>query len=221
MNSNNITVTDGRLKKAVKDNIEPLIMPQIDRKIIKAVNESKVQIGYVTKFYQYLDKAEVRLIKSNKKVLCRLPHRVSGDLIDLFTPSGTDAFCNKLNEPCIVPRGKMHCLVLDINDDTDEQFLLDYYTPEDLLGISTPKKGHMRFTCVTATNETYLDFGVDGLSIVSSKPIESSYGEFEDDLKVVDYASSDEVYSKNEVYTKAEVDKIIEDLKEELQGGIE
>ena len=60
MNSSNVTVTEGRLKKALKDNIEPIMLPKVERTITKEVNNSKIRTGVITKFYPYLDKAEVK-----------------------------------------------------------------------------------------------------------------------------------------------------------------
>lgn len=206
----NITVTDGRLNRALKKKINPIISQTVPPIVKESVDKSMLRLGRVSKYYPYLDKAEVKLLNSQKEVLCKLPHRFMGNLLDLFTPQGSKSYCKKRKEPCIIPHAELPCAVMKIHEgDSDEWFLLDYYTPDDLLFISVPQNGHARLTCMTATNETYLDFGLNGLNVLSSKPIKTSYGEFEKDITEVDYANADNVYTKEEVYTKKEVDDLI------------
>ena len=80
---------------------------------------------------------------------------------------------------------------------------------------------------MTATNETYIEFGGKGLDILSSKIPKIRQGQYEKDVTAVDYAESSKVYSKDEcynktecynkqeVYTKEEVDALIAQKIEE------
>lgn len=212
----NITVTDGRMNRALQKRMEPFVQKEATKIVQKELDKSLGRLGKVTKVYPYLDKAEVEL-KSKKKVLCRLPHHYAGNIIDLFVPQGERDFCKKLKEPCIVPFAPIPCVVLKINDaDDSEYFIIDYYSSsKELLYISPPSPGHVRLTCMTATNETYVEFGGKGLQVLSSKPLKISHGVFEDDVTKVDYADAskvytkEECYNKKEVYTKEEVDELI------------
>ena len=100
--SNDVTVTDARMKDVLKKQVVPLVMESVSPVITREVETAKLRTGVVTKFYPYLDKAEVELDNSNLKVLCRLPHKFGGALIDFFTPAGDEDFCEDFKEPCIV-----------------------------------------------------------------------------------------------------------------------
>ena len=206
----NITITDGRLNRALKQRINPYVSQTATKIVNEAQEKSMPRLGKVTKIYPYLDKAEVKLFGSKKKVLCRLPHNYAGDIIDFHTPQGTREYCEKLNEPCIIPLGAMHCIVLKIHEkDSSEYFITNYYNPKEITGISLPKPGNARLICRTSTKETYLEFGMNGFNVVSTKKPKTKYGEFKNDDTEVDYADAENVYTKEEVYTKKEVDDLI------------
>ena len=58
--SDKINVTDARLRNALKTEMEYSIVPDINKTISNVANNAKVQIATITKFYPYLDKAEVK-----------------------------------------------------------------------------------------------------------------------------------------------------------------
>ena len=207
--TDNITVTNGRLKKALDKQVSPIIMPKVSKQIIKAVNDSKLQIGTVTKFYPYLDKYEVKL--NGQLVICSVLHRYAGELFDFYTPFGDEDYCPNLNEPCIIPRAELNCLVLDVQDGTDEQILMGFVHLEDIIGISPARNGFMKISSTGITNEEYIEFG-QGLRIHSRSAPDVSTGDMFDEAKEVNYANS------NDTYTKEEIDKMIEDLRNELTG---
>ena len=153
VNSQNITITEGRARNALESVLNEVTMPQVDRKIQQAVEGERIRGGTVTKFYHYLDKAEVKLDKSNKKILCRIMHRFAGNLIDFYTPAGGKSYCKKLHEPCIIPRDPLHCLVLDIQDGTDEYILLGYDYPQDIVGFKPAYVGALKIVSFSASKE--------------------------------------------------------------------
>jgi hypothetical protein len=204
--ADNITITDARLKRALERGVAPVINSTIPPMINKAVSDSKIRTGVVTKFYPYLDKAEVQLDNLDKKVLCRLPHRMVGALIDFYTPLGDTDFCDKLREPCILPRETLYCLVIPLHEeDTDDYLLVNYYLGDEIIGFSPPPPGCMRITSFRSNNEDYIEFGGETLKIQTKTPIETSYGDFEED--VVQKSS----YNQDEVYTKEEVEALIDE----------
>lgn len=204
--SSDVTVTDARMKDVLKKQVVPLVMESVSPVITREVETAKLRTGVVTKFYPYLDKAEVKLDNSNLKVLCRLPHKFGGALIDFFTPAGDGDFCEDFKEPCIFPRDPLYCLIVKIHeDDSDDYLLVDYYLGDEILGFDPAPPGSMRISNFRASCEDYIEFGGDGLKIQTKKPIETSYGEYEDDVTIPVYADADDVYTKDEVYTKKEV----------------
>ncbi|MBR0272361.1 MAG: hypothetical protein IJQ68_10320 [Methanobrevibacter sp.] len=220
MKSSDITATDGRVIKAFSPIIHSVIDSTVNDKIKSEVDKSKIHIGVLTKYYPYLDKAQVKV--GNKLIFCKILHRMHGSIIDFFTPDGDASFCEILNEPCIIPRSELDCLIADINDNTKEQLLLGYFIKEDIVFINPAKQGHYRISDVGSTNEYGLDVGTGNICINSNNGVTFTEGLIADENTVVEYATSDNVYDKKEIYTKEEVDeeikKAIDKLREELTG---
>lgn len=193
MKSGNITATDARLKKALTNNINSLVTNEITKTITTTVDNSKIRTGVVTKFYPYINKVEVKL-DNGSITICKILHFFSGALLCLFTPDGEEAFCDNLNQPCIIPLGNLTCLLADINEtDSEEYVLLGYYIPEELsTGVTPPNPGNFTINSIGATTTKTIGFGNEGLKL-----------------------------SLDDYYTKEDVDKLIDDLKEELINGDE
>lgn len=219
MSSKDVVYTDARFKKAIQFGVSDIVTKQVASESSRIKSECKLKTGTVTKYYPYLDKAEVQLENSNELVLCRLPHRFNGAIIDLFTPVGTRDYCEKLHEPCILPLDPLYCVVMDIdNDNSDDYFLLSYFLSDELVEFVPPAQGNVRISALRIGNEDYVEFGAGGFKVVSKTPIDARYGEFEYDLTKSEYADSDSVYTKDEVYTKEEVDELIRDKIAEALG---
>lgn len=207
--SQNITVTDSRTRNAMDNFVKQSITPVIQQEVKSAIDDEKIKTGKVTKFYPYWDKAEVKLDKTKTKLLCKTLHRFGGNLIDFFTPLGERQYDNKRKEVCIVPRDPLHALIIDVSDNTKDYLILGYYYPREIVGIKPAKVGSMRITSLGASKENYIEFSGRGLKIQTSKPVNREYGEFEDDITEDKHADSNNVYTKEEVYTKQEVDELI------------
>jgi hypothetical protein len=208
--SQNITVTDARTKRAFHNLITEAVMPSVHEAIQQEAENFQIATGVMTKFYPYLDKAEVKLDNANEKILCKIMHRFDGNIIDFFTPQGNRKFDDKRKEPYIAPLHNLHCLIMDINDNTKEYLLLGYYTPKNIVGIRPASQGAMRICSIGATKENYIEFNGAKLKIQTSKGIQREKGQFNTDTETVEYANSKETYTKEELYTKAEVEELID-----------
>ena len=233
--SQNITATDGRLKESFTPIVHSIVDSKLEKEVKKEVDKSKIQIGVVTKYYPYIDRAEVKL--ENKTIICRILHRMHGSIVDFFTPLGDASFCETLKEPCIIPRGELDCCVAEINDNTKDYLLLGYFLKNDVLYTHPADPGHYRIVDLSATNEYGLDIGVGDINMNSNTGVTFTEGLTPRDNNVVEYANNEdvpekdsvytkdetynklEVYNKTEVYTKEEVDELIGRLREELGGG--
>lgn len=213
----NSTITQGRMEQAIEHAVNRVAGPQISQQIDDAVASERIRTGTITKFYHYLDKAEVDLDFSNEKVLCKILHRFGGEMIDLFTPLADEiSFCDELREPCVIPRAVLHCLVLNISDeDSDEWLLLGFYQNEEFIGLNPAEPGNFKIAVRTGTNQFWIKFGFDGLDLRLPDNATTNVGDMDRDMVPVDYANTDsvytkdEVYNKTEVYTKEEVDELI------------
>ena len=157
MKSNDITVTDNRLLEALSNPVSKIVGNTVPQQIKKAVEALKIYTGVVTKFYPYLDKAEVKLDKGNKKVLCKILHRYGGELLDFYTPFGEQTLCETLKEPCVIPRDTLHCLIVDVQDfDSNEHLILGFYMNEEIVGLNPAKPGNMKLITRGGSNHHWL-----------------------------------------------------------------
>ena len=213
MKSNDITVTDNRLLEALSNPVSKIVGNTVPQQIKKATEALKIYTGVVTKFYPYLDKAEVKLDKGNKKVLCKILHRYGGELLDFYTPFGEQTLCETLKEPCVIPRDTLHCLIVDVQDfDSNEHLILGFYMNEEIVGLNPAKPGNMKLITRGGSNHHWLSFGYCGLDVRTSKEPTQEIGSQTDEVVPIEYANQDNVYDKEEVYNKEEVDELIEDI---------
>ena len=213
VDSKNITSTDARLKSNLSKTIKKsLVNYDVEGKINKAVNDSKIRTGKVLKFYPFIDKAEVKLFNSNRTVLCKILLRFGGEMIDLYSPLADRwEFDDKLKERYIVPRSTLYVVVIGLHDeDSKEYLLLGFYENDELVGLNPAKPGNFKIVNIGGTNQYWIKFGVDGLDLRLPSKSSVKTGIFDEEMEDVNYPLA------NDVYTKAEVDKLIEDLRNEL-----
>ena len=203
MKSDNITVTQGRIKQAFDKGLGGIIEDSTSKIVEKEVEKSKIRTGTVTKFYPYLDKAEVKLDNLNKTVSCRILHRFGGELIDYFTPNGDFVYDEIKKEKCIIPRGNLHCFIMKIHDsDSNEWLLLGYFSNEELLGVNPASEGNFKIVTRGGTNQFWIKFGYDGLDLRLPESVKINSGEMDEDMVETNYAESDNVYTKLEIDEK-------------------
>lgn len=205
MTSQSKTDTDGRLKKLLKTRVGDQILDSTDKKITQAIDDASIKSGIVTKFYPYLDQAEIKL-KNNKKIVAKMSHNFMGSIRDYYTPDGYKSYCKTLNEPCIIPRDTLNCFVAPVDDDEVKWIFLAYFNKDAIVGFTPPGSGCMKIFNFRATNEDYLEFCGDGLKLMARKPVKLECGEYSDDISEIHYAEVENVYSKEEV------DGFVEDL---------
>lgn len=200
--SKHITATEGRLTanfdKLMSKSIENY---GVEEKIRTAVDNVKVSTGKITRFYPYLDKAEVKLDHNNKKVLCKRLHLFGGELIDLYTPLfDRYHYDEKLKEKYGVPRSTLHVAVLDIRDaDSTEHLMLGYYQNEEFVGLNPAQPGNIKLCAIGGTNHFWIKFGFDGLDLRLPSNTKTNIGRFDDEMEDLEYADNTKVYSKTEV----------------------
>lgn len=220
MNSNDITPTQGRLRAAIDNAVTKPIIPQVLPEIETAVEKERIRTGVITKFYPYLDKAMVELDNSDEVVLCKILHRFGGELIDLYTPSADSSdYCDELHEPCVVPRDSLNCLIVNIDDaDSEEYLILGFYQNDEIVDLNPAAPGNLKLTYIGGTNQFWIKFGSDGLDLRLPKAATLNVGDMDKNMEEVDYADSTNVYTKDEVYTKEEVDELIRQRIAEALG---
>lgn len=235
VDSKKITATKGRLEENLNRISNTAIEKTVPTQIENAVDKVKIRTGVITKFYPYLDKAEVRLDYDESKVLCKILHRCCGDLIDFYTPLANESgFDSNLQEPYITPRASQNVCVLHIHDsDSEEDLILGYYNNKDIVGFNPAKPGNFKLMNVWEDgNDYWIKFGIDGFNYKIGKSPSRQVGNIhlEGGVNEETYANSEEVYTKSEVddlinglkdtptYTKEEIDLKFQQYEQRIKA---
>lgn len=195
MESRYITATDGRLSSLLTTINNNSIENTVPEKISKAVNDEKIRSGVITKFYPYLDKAEVKLDNKDKTVLCKILHRYGGEIMEFYTPLNESAdYDDKLHEPYIVPRSPQHVLVINIHDaDSEENLILGYYQNEEIVGYNPASPGNIKLMCMTGDNQYWIKFGADGLDYRGIEEPTVKVGHVNDEMEDLKYYTNNDI----------------------------
>lgn len=211
MNSKDITVTDARMKQAVNKSLGKVVENNTQKVIKNEIKTFGIHTGVLTKFYPYWDKAEVKIDNIGQKVLCKILHRFGGELTEYYTPLGDEIYDDIRKEKCVIPRAELHGVIIKIhNSDSNEYLFLGFYSKEELVGVNPASQGNFKIVTRGGTNQFWIKFGYDGLDLRLPDSIISSIGAMDEEMTEKKYADSDNVY------TKKEIDKMLQDLRDEL-----
>lgn len=219
MNSSNITVTDARVLENLSKVNNVLNNDKTTKVVKEEVDNAKLKTGVIEKYYIHLNKAEVKLDDSNKIVTCRILQSFCNEFTIKYTPEGDFGYDEVSGTAYITPRSKMECVVLPTSKsskDTD-YFLIGYFNSDNTPDLITaPTMGNIKLSYVSATDEYLVQFGANGFNVITNhlnqyEGVESEYKKPIDDLATIETLEKD-------YYTKEEVDELINNLRNELQG---
>jgi hypothetical protein len=201
-------ITNERTKNALHNQFKSFLDGEkISEQIEKKIEEHSIKKGIVKEVYPYLDTSLIQL-SDDKLVEAYHLHRVFGNIIDLFTPEGEQIYSETKNEPCIIPRSQLKCLVAEISD---EYVLLGYYSPNMVKSFSPAEEGHYLIKTLTDGFNAGLDIHANNINIMAHEGAsftETSSGESTE----VEYANSKNTYTKDQVYNKTQIDKLLDDI---------
>lgn len=216
MKSSNITDTEARLGNLLNNISSNVVDNTVPQKINEALKDVHIQTGVITRFFPYLDKANVRMDFTGEIILCKILHRFGGDLIEFYTPSSASGgYDSNVHEPFIVPKAEQNVCVLKIQDsDSEENLILGYYQNEEIVGFNPAKPGNVKVTSLLEDGDEYwVKFGKDGFQYQLPRTPNMQVGSRfdEDGLEQIDYANTDLYYSKEEV------DKLLKEYEDRIK----
>ena len=202
-------VTKARVKNSLQTQFKEFLDGEnIPEQITKKIEEHSIQKGLVKEVYHYLDTSLVEL-ENGKTVEAYHLHRTLGNIIDLFTPIGEQVISETKNEPCILPRYQLKCLVAEVG--SDEYVLLGFYNPNMVGSFSPAENGHYLIKTMNDGFQAGLDIFSDNINIDSYQGASFIQTNADGD-KEINYADSDNVYRKAEVYNKLQTDLLLKEI---------
>lgn len=194
-------VTDSRVRNSLDSHFKRFLdSEKIPEQINKKIEEHSIKKGLVKEVYHYLDTSLIEL-SNGKLVEAYHLHRTLGNIVDLFTPIGEQIISETKNEPCIIPRFKLKCLVAEVGK--DEYVLLGYYNPNMVGSFSPAENGHYLIKTMTDGFQAGLDVSSDNINIISHQGASFTEADVDKDTDIV-YANSKDIYTKSEVYKKSQ-----------------
>lgn len=199
MKSDNITITDGRVKSALYIPFKEFLdNEKISEQITKNIEEHSIKKGKVLEVYHYLDKSLVKLSDGTEVEAWHL-HRCFGNIVDLFTPEGEQIFSEKKKEPCIFPKFDLKCLVAEVGK--SEYVLLGYYNPNMVGAYSPADKGSYLVKTLTDTSQGGLKVSPQDIKLTSNNGVSFKEQDMGKSTEI-NYANSKDIYNKKDVDTK-------------------
>lgn len=204
-------ITNERTKNALHNQFKDFLDGEnISEQIEKKIEEHSLKEGKIIEFYPYLDMALVEL-SSKKQVEAHILHRCYGGIVDLFTPLGEQIISETKHEPCIIPRFYQEVLVAEFG--SDKYVLLGYFNlSERMVGSFSPAQSNEYvIKSLSDTNQGGLSVTPSDINISSANGItfqQSDVGETTD----IEYANSENTYTKQQVYNKAQVDALLKEI---------
>ena len=178
-------VTVGDIQELFKKTSEKLMMESVEKKIKESIEDSKIKTGTVLKFYQFFDKAKVRLDDGNI-VMCKILHRCVGSCTDLYTPLGESKLDDELKERCIIPEGELDCLVVDINSKDKDWLLLGYYVKRDFFVDEPASVGEYKVSFIgTGANNESIGVGVGSPKFYTKGDVDELLQDLWDELELL------------------------------------
>lgn len=208
-------VTDSRVRNSLDFHFKRFLdSEKIPEQINKKIEEHSLKKGVVKEVYHYLDTSLIEL-SNGKLVEADHLHRTLGNIVDLFTPIGEQIISETKNEPCIIPRFKLKCLVAEVGK--DEYVLLGYRNPNMTGSFSPAENGHYLIKTMTDGFQAGLDVSSDNINIISHQGASFTEADVDKDTEII-YANSKDTYTKSEVYkksqtyNKAQVDALLKEI---------
>ena len=202
-------ITNARVKNSLHAQFDEYMKKNnITGKMHEAIEQHSIKKGIVKEVYHYLDQSLVEL-SSGETVKAWHLHRCMGSIVDMYTPLGEQVISETEHEPCIIPRVQLKALVAEVGK--EEHVILGYYNP-NMEGIfNPPSSGHYLIRTMSETSSGGIDVSPQEIIIQSNKGasfIEQDVGQSNN----INYANSSNTYTKGEVYSKAQVDRMLKEI---------
>lgn len=202
-------ITNERTKNALHNQFKQFLDGEnLTEQIIKQIQNHGLKSGIVKEVYHYLDTSLIEL-SDGKQVEASHLHRTFGNIIDLFTPLGEQIISETKHEPCIIPRFQLKGVIAELG--SDEYVLMGFYNPNMVGNFSPADNGHYLIKTMTDGFQAGIDVNSSNINLMANNGAvftETGVGESTE----VEYANSENTYTKQQVYNKAQVDALLKEI---------
>jgi hypothetical protein len=150
MGSKNVTVTQYRGFKAFQDMVESseIIVngSSTNNNIDEKVENMKVRVGEVERFYPSVDKVLVKF-NDNTRERCVMNHLVVSNEVNIsWTPVGDTSIDTTYNDFCVIPVNKFYVLVMSIRDTDNEKenAVIGFISKDDQIILDNAYTGELK-----------------------------------------------------------------------------
>ena len=129
MKSSNITVTDGRLMRAL-NNATQAIANNTSLSGNNTQKDNELHVGKLTRFFYETQEAEVKL--TEKTVTCKLTRPTEGSVNIFFTPFAELEWDETLRKTYFKPYEDIRCVVAKINN---KYYVISYFQNDKIIPL--------------------------------------------------------------------------------------
>lgn len=202
-------ITNNRVKSGLDVQFKRFLDKEnIPEQITKQIENHSIKKGRVIEVYHYLDTSLVELSDKTQVEAYHL-HRCLGSIVDLYTPEGELGYSATKHEPCILPKYDLKCLVAEVGK--DEYVLLGYYNPNMVGNFNPADIGTYVIKTVTDTSQGGLTVAPQEIKLTSNNGVQFKEQDLGESTEI-NYADSEDTYTKLEVYNKTEIDLALKEI---------
>lgn len=211
MNTEDITVTDGRLLRALNNTItNSTTSNSVKNAIEEAKEDSMVQEATLTKYYSNSFYIEAKL-SNGEIVKAKTVSPFCSDALLYVTPEGEWMTEEDSTETYVKPRADIPCYLAPVNTDSEFKYvLLGFYIKNtDQILYNAPFYQGFELRLIGATSMRKISFSIErGFSIDLDDSLAQAEGDYDNmytETRFTDY------------YTQEEIDEEIDGLKKEIE----
>lgn len=142
--SASITVTNHRLRKAMSNANDDDLKSHTKKMGEKLRSELSIKIGEVTKIYPMQDKAEVKVLNSNKIETCLIAHDILSEGMNVIGFPKGKTLISENGQTYIIPSEQLYGAIMTMDDKKNEKILLSFISLSDKTVFQNAKAGEYK-----------------------------------------------------------------------------
>ena len=142
--SASITVTNHRLRKAMSNANDDDLKSHTKKMGEKLRSELSIKVGEVTKIYPLLDKAEVKVLNSNKIETCLIAHDILSEGMNVIGFPKGKTLISENGQTYIIPSEQLYGVIMTMDDKKNEKILLSFISLSDKTVFQNAKAGEYK-----------------------------------------------------------------------------